>query len=242
MVEEESCCSGKENEPTPSSSESKVTDSSVSTQSLIDCTFQAPQAGSDNNVVKIKSAYKTTAQDQIRKEIDFINADLVGLLKRENCNQLSSGQKIKLKRLENKKKLLKKQLLSKISAQRRQRKFRSLRKTKLDELCSENPAIKNSLNLRTEPGRPRVEADQPELLKTIIEIAQYGSSAHNRRQDESLRSVRTLDQLCQELNKIGFHLSRSAVYLRLLPRRSDSKEGKISKIMHIQQTKSTFDH
>ena len=39
-------------------------------------------------------------------------------------------------------------------------------------------------------------------------------------------TVRTLDELIIELDKIGYILSRSGLYLRLQPKRKDSNQGK----------------
>jgi hypothetical protein len=64
------------------------------------------------------------------------------------------------------------------------------------------------------------------LLKTIIDIAMYGSPAHEKRQSDIYRSIKTLDELTAELKQDGFEISRSGVYLRLLPKRSNSHEGK----------------
>ena len=80
--------------------------------------------------------------------------------------------------------------------------------------------------MRNHPGRPRLEIDQPELLSIIIKIVQNSSAADERRRTECLRSVSTLDDLQKELTMIGFNLSRSGLYLRLLPRRGNTSEGK----------------
>lgn len=80
--------------------------------------------------------------------------------------------------------------------------------------------------MRTFSGRPRIEDDQPELLKTIVEIAIHGSAAHDKRREELYRSVKTLTELLEELKDSGFKISRSATYLRLIPRRSNTEEGK----------------
>ena len=45
-----------------------------------------------------------------------------------------------------------------------------------------------------------------------------------------MRSLTNLDDLHRELTNFGFKFSRSAVYLKLLPRRGDSREGK----RHVQ--------
>lgn len=75
-------------------------------------------------------------------------------------------------------------------------------------------------------GRPNLESNQPSLSKTIADIDLFGSAAGDRRRTESIRSVKTLDELTQELRKIGFDISRSGTYLRLIPRKSNSAEGR----------------
>ncbi|CAH1998844.1 unnamed protein product, partial [Acanthoscelides obtectus] len=75
-------------------------------------------------------------------------------------------------------------------------------------------------------GHPNLESNQHSLLKTIADIALFGSAADYRRRTESIRSVKTLDELTQELRKIGFDIIRSGTYLRLISRKSNSAEGR----------------
>ena len=107
-----------------------------------------------------------------------------------------------------------------------QQKHRDNFKRKLEDICHENPEIKKKLSRRDIAGRPTLENDQPLLLKTIADIALFGSAVDDRRRTESIRSVKSLDELAQELRKIGFHISRSGTYLRLIPRISNSTEGR----------------
>eukprot|EP00731_Ephydatia_muelleri_P015818 Em0009g242a len=92
-------------------------------------------------------------------------------------------------------------------------------------MVPEAAAIIGSHNDKT-PGRPILEAQQPEFLEAIVQIAFYGSAVHDRRRDEVIRSVKTLDELSSALLERGFKLSRSGLYLRLLPKNSSSIEGK----------------
>ena len=105
---------------------------------------------------------------------------------------------------------------------------------KIEKVCSENEAAASRIKRfnRTATGRPSKEVDQPELLSTIVRVME-ASSADDRNRCEHLRSVKTLDDLHSELNHLGFNLSRSATYLRLLPRRSDVREEK----RHVQTAK-----
>ena len=99
---------------------------------------------------------------------------------------------------------------------------------KIEKLCSKNEAAASELKRlnRTATGRPSKEIDQPELLSTIVRVVEAFSAPDDRCRCEHLRSVKTLDDLHSELTHLGFNLSRSATYLRLLPRRSDSREEK----------------
>ena len=110
-------------------------------------------------------------------------------------------------------------------------KRRDLR-VKIEKACTESPTVSDIFKRhnRQVTGRPRKEVDQPDLLSTIVNIVQATSATDDRRRTETLRSLTTLDNLHKELTDLGFNLSRSAVYLRLLPRRSDSREGK----RHVQ--------
>ncbi|XP_065676009.1 uncharacterized protein LOC136092190 [Hydra vulgaris] len=59
-----------------------------------------------------------------------------------------------------------------------------------------------------------------------MDIALHGSSADEKRRSEVLRSIKTLDELTSEKNKIGFAISKSALYTHLLPRSYGTLEGK----------------
>lgn len=112
----------------------------------------------------------------------------------------------------------------------RQKEFRKTRKDNLNKLREQDKNIANFLRIRTEPGRLRLESDQPELLNAISQVAIHGGSADIRRRSETIRTCKTLDQLQAQLVEIGFTISRSATYLRLLPRNSATNERK----KHIQ--------
>ena len=68
-----------------------------------------------------------------------------------------------------------------------------------------------------EPGRPQ-KVDSAELIEAICRIAIPGSAAHERRRNEVIRTVKTLNQLTEALNYEGYDLKRSSIYLHLLPR------------------------
>ena len=115
---------------------------------------------------------------------------------------------------------------------KQQRKRRAKLRDNLNKVCEENPEATKLLKSfnRNVFGRPRAEVDQPWLLSAIINIVQASSTADERRRSELLRTVTTLDDLVKELRNLGYNLSRSASYLRLLPCRGNTEEGK----RHVQ--------
>ena len=75
-------------------------------------------------------------------------------------------------------------------------------------------------------GRPPLEDTFPDLRHAIIDLATEGAGAEARRRTNLLDACQTLDDLSGGINALGYNLSRSALYLRLVPRRVDSKHRK----------------
>lgn len=170
--------------------------------------------------------YKTKVQDELKVEIDLIKSDMVGLYKRKESGLITKDQEKELLEKKRKVEYLEKELTKKKREQERQQKTRLRKKETLARICAENPEVSNALKIREKTGRPAIEIDQPMFLKAIIDIALHGSAAHEKRKSDIYRSIRTLDELTEQLNTDGFHFSRSTVYTRLLPRRSSTLEGK----------------
>ena len=74
-------------------------------------------------------------------------------------------------------------------------------------------------------SRPKM-IDNDVLIKTITQLALAGSSADPRCRTEVINTCKTLNDLTEKLQTIGFTLKGSSVYLRLIPRRKDTTEGK----------------
>lgn len=170
--------------------------------------------------------YSKPVQKKLESEILVLTSDLAALERRKNSGLISDdmiteyeGKKKRLNECHNMLKKRKREM-------ERSRTTRRLKKQKLDMAIDEIPELREKLGVRTSANRPRLEEDQPFLLETITNLALHGSAAHERRRDDVIRTVKTLDDLVDKLEENGFSLSRSAAYLRLLPRRSNSIEGK----------------
>lgn len=117
-------------------------------------------------------------------------------------------------------------LKSKQSNAMRQQKFQHARRQSLLELCDKDEMKRKKLCLNPSAGRPSKNETQPGLLEAITQLSLRGAGAHERRRADALNACRTLDDLAKELKIQGFNLSRSGVYLRLIPRNWSTTEGK----------------
>ena len=91
----------------------------------------------------------------------------------------------------------------------RSRNYRNESKRKLDAL-DEETRKKVTGKGTSEPGRPQ-KFDNVELIEAICRIAIPGSAVHERRRNEVIRTVKSLDQLTEALNYEGYDLKRSTI-------------------------------
>lgn len=199
----------------------------------------------DDDDVTLSTAreYSKPAQDAVAKRIAAMEAELNALYqKRDLCvDDMSLARQIKQLRgdLEKEKQALK----SKQKNAQRQKKLREKRKEAGNRLREEHPEAAKLLKLRNGVGQPRLEDDQDDLLATLADIAMHGASAADRRRSETVRSCKTLKELNTELIKMGFKISESATYLRLLPRNSTTREGKLHVVtVPVKLCRAQSDH
>lgn len=145
-------------------------------------------------------------QSKTRQSLVEIDAELLTLVNaRDSGLVLSSDQLNRLKSLENSKDNLTKKLKRLQSLQASSKKYREKVKGKITRLIQSNPE-NNQIVLPKAVGRPRLEREQPGLMEAIINIVTYNSTADERRRTETLRSIKTLDQLLEALKLLGFFL------------------------------------
>ncbi len=83
-----------------------------------------------------------------------------------------------------------------LKSNERMKKYRSIRRKKLENLNREHPEVmKNYKLIEEKVGRPRIETSEEGLLETIINIAINGSAAEERRHSQMIRTCKTLDDL-----------------------------------------------
>lgn len=164
----------------------------------------------------------TPKQDKLQSELCNVLDRVNELNKKKDTGMLTEEERTTLNKEKKRVQDLKKELQKVKNNQARQKKYRENFKRKLEELDEDS---KKKIKTSTK-GRPSKIEDENLLHKAIVNIAIGGSAADERRRSEVIRTVKTLDDLTAALQKQGFALSRSSVYLRLLPRNSLSHEGK----------------
>lgn len=201
---------------------------SININAIAPSTSSLPVDNDDDNLTttssqSLKRTYSKPAQEKLANKIRALESKLNSqyLLRDSNLGSVSKKEIAKTKKdLDDMKQLLKTKQLN------AEQKFRTSKKQKIATFCSTNKAAASILYVRETVGRPRIEEDQPELLKAIADVAIFGGVTHDRRRIEEIRSCKTLDDLHAKLIEMGFQLSRNATYLRLLPRSSVTQGGK----------------
>lgn len=142
------------------------------------------------------------AEDNLKKEILDLSQDVVHLTTKKDAGLATEDQ---LTDLETKKKILKeKQTALTILRNNRERQRRKRENER--KVFQENPELAAKLRKRGKTGRPAIIEDQPDLLKAIVDIATHGAAADDRRRSETLRSIKTLDELTTELKSQGYEV------------------------------------
>ena len=122
----------------------------------------------------------------------------------------------------------KQQLKALASDAEKQRKRRSVKKKLVSESASLSTANASKLRKLTHStsGRPPLEETDLDLHKTIVVLATARAGDDSRRHTDVLNACKTLDNLRSVLLKEGHVLSRTALCLCLISRRSGPVEGK----------------
>ena len=138
--------------------------------------------------------------------------------------------KKRIKELKEKKTDAEKKLKRKQIEQKAQQKVCCKKSKVLAELKRDHPEVAEQISKldvhHGELGRPSVESTMPGLHHEILSIVIPASMAEERRRSKVYDTVRSLDDLKCELEKRGYHLARTTLYYRLLPKNAQHRDGK----------------
>lgn len=195
-------------------------DTCVESPSIDDVVLDMPP---DNSHLKKLEAPK---QKKIQAEIVQLTSDIHPLLSRKTNDTLNDEQKKLLQDYTKRKKESEKELKNLKYQQQWQRERRAGRKRGIKELVDGDPVKGKALKMRSERGHPKLIDDYPDLIKTICEVIQHDSMADERRRSESVRTIRTLDELHSQLTSLDYKISRSATYYHLMAKNTKTIDGK----------------
>ena len=185
---------------------------------------------------------KFPAQDRMKGDITAFKPKIAslsslkepGFATTENIKHLNDCQD----RLEQAKQRLK-ALVSDAEKQRKRRavtdvndvqrkKRRAVKKKLVSELASLSTANASKVRkfIHSTSGRPPLEEAYLDLHKTTVDLATARAGADSRRHNDVLDACEALDNLRAVLLKEGHVLTRTALCLCLISRRSDPVEGK----------------
>lgn len=178
---------------------------------------------SDDTTTQTKAKRPCVAQEKVSQEIVELSKQREAIklsIASGLCADVSAAKKKDLELENQQNAAVRRKRKLEVGAKRAQ-KNRLRKKLKIAELLEKRPDLSAELEVletRQSVGRPCYEHNDA-LLSTLQEIAIIGSAADDRRNTEMIRSIKTLDDLTAEVNRRGFNLKRSAVYLRLVPKR-----------------------
>ena len=173
--------------------------------------------------------YESPAQQKMQGELNEFDKRLASLnqarnlgIGEENVNNMTKQIKV----VAEKRKKVAMSLKRLKNCQRSQKKYREKKKRIMKEALKAFPSHEGSSVVRDNPGRPSLDDIYCNLHHDILHIASIGAAASDKRRDDLIRSVKTLDDLHKALEDLNYKISRSALYLHLLPKSAHSSEGK----------------
>ena len=178
---------------------------------------------------------RSPRQEQLMAEISLLVSEIAALKTLLAVPEPLVEHRVKLTKTVQKKDkcvLELKRLQSMVKASRKQRR--------------QNAVILNSAGKRPRqfPGRPPLEDSDKfsDLPNLIIKIAQKYAAADPKRRSELVTLPKSLDDLVEALKKEGMEVKRSALYMRLIPRRRNSSNGKRHvRVVPVQLRKPQYD-
>lgn len=189
--------------------------------------YNNPDESASIDLPSTSSVRPKPRQEAIKVEINVMQSELNCLVTKRDAGVADSNIEPEIKKMRKDLESKKSQLKDQIRRSDWQKSYREKTKQKMNDLKTEFPEASNFLNFKTVVGRPRLETNSNSgLLEAISDIALHSGSANDKRRSEAVRSCKTLDDLLSELKLLGYTLSRSALYLRLIPRRSTTIQGK----------------
>ena len=155
---------------------------------------------------------KTPAQETVLKDLTEISERIANLIQVKSMGLLTAENQKKLKKLIQQKQDRTSDLKRLQSRQRASTRYRERQKRHIEQLCASNPEVATELSQVFRPTaiRMQIEADCPDLLQIIAEIAHVSGATDTTKEKICL----SLDDLQEAIKVRGYEIHKSSLYYR----------------------------
>jgi hypothetical protein len=154
---------------------------------------------------------KTPVQETVLSDLKEISERIANLIQVKSMGLLTSDNQRTLKKLIEQKQKRTTDLKRLQSKQRASTRYRERKKRRVEQLCAANPDVAAELSkvFRPTATRMQIEADCPDLLQIIAEIARVGGASDNKG-----KACLSLDDLKDAIKERGYEIRKSSLYYR----------------------------
>jgi hypothetical protein len=157
---------------------------------------------------------KAPVQESVLNELKQISERIENLIQVKSMGLLTAENQKKLKKLIEQKQQRTTDLKRLQARQRASTRYRERQKRHVEQICVTNPAAAAELSKVFRPTttttRMQIEADCPDLLQIIGEIARVGGATDNNTGNSCL----SLDSLKDAIKQRGYEIRKSSLYYR----------------------------
>jgi len=155
---------------------------------------------------------KTPVQASVLKDLTEISQRIENLIQVKSMGLLTAENQKTLKKLIEQKQQRTNELKRLQAKQRASTRYRERKKRHIEQLCVSNPdvAVELAKVFRPTTMRTQIEADCPDLLQIISEIARIGGATDTNNEKACL----TLENLQDAIKERGYEIRKSSLYYR----------------------------
>lgn len=215
--------------PSPAESEPEVVLlTSTETPSTAAAPEETPQTDQVETLDDDDDYVKSPAQIFVKEKLSDTERKIADFHIVQKTVGLSDEHKRELKTLIDLKVNFEKKLRRLYSNQKASKKQRIKKRKAMEELVQSYPEAAKKLKSKGSVGRPPLEKneDMIGLHEAIMSIVVPDSSVDERRRSEIYNSCQNLDSLRAKLAEMGYNLTRTALYYRLVPANVQHIDGK----------------
>ncbi|KAF9422454.1 hypothetical protein HW555_001852, partial [Spodoptera exigua] len=172
----------------------------------LDCSDEnSPDTPSASSSI-LQPVRATPAQDKLKNQISLLQMEFDLAVRRRDFLGATENETRDVTKLRREIDKCTKELRKKEQHMRHSQSHRLSIKSKIKLACNQSPIVADLLKARSAPGRPRLEEQQPQLLKTIVDLAMFGASAEEQHRSEIVRNLPSLQWYSEHVRESQYLL------------------------------------